>query len=449
MKITIKSFLVISYFIFFENAKPLFSQIKEVDIGAVFDEKIKPILESKCADCHSQKTKHPFYYKWPLAKKIIDNDVKNGRQRFNINEMISSKENINTGLLKSLQEVLLQESMPPLRYKILHWSSSLTKREKEEFMDWLGKKLKDHTGEQSSIILMNEPIQPIPEKINLDTRKVALGNKLFNDVRLSKNNTISCASCHDIQSGGDDGKVVSAGINGVMGGINAPTVLNSGFNFKQFWDGRVETLEDQIDGPLMNVVEMGSHWPEVIGKLKSDDYYQKEFNLVYQDIISEKNIKDAIATFERSLITPGCSLDQYLLGDKTALSPEEVQGYQLFKNLGCVSCHQGINVGGNMFEKMGAFGDYFKDRGNVGRSDYGRFNVTGDEKDRFKFKVPSLRNVELTAPYFHDGSAETLEKAVQVMAKYQLGRSLSNRELMFIVKFLKTLTGKLNQEGLQ
>jgi len=287
----------------------------------------------------------------------------------------------------------------------------------------------------------NEPIKPLPLALNLNPDKVALGEQLFNDKRLSHDNTIACVSCHDLQKGGTDRLPRSFGINNAKGDINTPTVFNSGFNFRQFWDGRAASLEEQIDGPVHNPKEMGSHWQEVIGKLKKDAAYPKAFKALYSDGINAKNIKDAIATFERSLITPNARFDQYLRGDETALTDEEKQGYALFKQYGCVACHQGVNIGGNMYQVFGALNNYFERRGNITKADLGRFNVTGKKYDRHKFKVPSLRNVALTAPYFHDGTADTLEKAVDVMAKYQLGRKIPRRKKRLIIKFLKTLTG--------
>jgi cytochrome c peroxidase len=243
------------------------------------------------------------------------------------------------------------------------------------------------------------------------------------------------------KKGGTDRLPHSLGINNAEGDINAPTVFNSSFNFRQFWDGRAATLEEQIEGPVHNPKEMGSHWQEIIGKLKKEAAYLKAFKALYADGINAKNIKDAIATFERSLITPNAPFDQYLRGDETALTDEEKQGYALFKQYGCVACHQGINIGGNMYQVFGVLNNYFEKRGNITKADLGRFNVTAQEYDRHKFKVPSLRNVALTAPYFHDGSADTLEKAVDVMAKYQLGRKIPKKEKRLIVQFLKTLTG--------
>jgi cytochrome c peroxidase len=285
-----------------------------------------------------------------------------------------------------------------------------------------------------------EPISPIPESISLDERKVALGKRLFHDVRLSHDDSVACANCHSLKKGGVDGLAHSVGIHGSVGDTNAPTVFNSGFSFRQFWDGRRETLEDQIDGPVENSKEMDSNWVEIIAKLNKDAPYVAEFSRIYSKGISPANIKDAIATFERSLITPNSRFDQYLKGNSSALTREEIQGYRLFKNYGCASCHQGVNVGGNLFAKLGVMRIYIQDA-NVTSADLGRFKVTGRPTDRLVFKVPSLRMAALTAPYFHDGSVKTLEHAIELMGVYQLGISIPLEDVARIASFLRTLPG--------
>ncbi len=286
-----------------------------------------------------------------------------------------------------------------------------------------------------------EPITPIPLDLKLDARKVALGRRLFHDPRLSHDLTISCAHCHNLANGGMDSLPRSFDAAGKQGWVNTPTVFNSGFNFRQYWDGRAATLEDHIDFQKNNPCEMGSTWGEVIAKLGKDAGYRRDFAAIYPESIQPLTIKDAIATFERSLTTPNGKFDSFLRGDKRALDNDELAGYELFKSLGCISCHQGMNVGGNMYEKLGIVDDYFAHRGNVVEADFGRFNVTGIEDHRYEFRVPSLRNVALTAPYFHDASAGTLGQAVAIMGKYQLGVDLSRGEITRIVRFLNTLTG--------
>ncbi len=294
----------------------------------------------------------------------------------------------------------------------------------------------------------DEPIKPVPVPASLDAKKVALGRLLFNDKRMSRDNSISCASCHDLARGGADGKVMPVGIGGAKGVLNTPTVFNSALNFRQFWDGRAASLEEQVNGPVHDVRELGSNWAEVTAKLAQDSQLRAQFGQSYRDGITVRNIQDAIAHFERTLVTPNARLDKYLRGDKSALSADEQRGFQLFKNYGCIACHQGANVGGNMYQTFGVLGDYFKQRGGVTTADLGRFNVTKNESDRHVFKVPSLRNVALTAPYFHDGSAATLADAVEVMFRFQLGRSASAQDKELIVKFLHTLTGELDGKPL-
>ncbi|MDH3584499.1 MAG: cytochrome-c peroxidase [Phycisphaerae bacterium] len=294
-----------------------------------------------------------------------------------------------------------------------------------------------------------EPIQPIPQKMELDEKRVALGERLFHDGRLSSDGSISCASCHNLNLGGTDRKRFSNGVGGALGDINSPTVFNSGFNFKQFWNGRADTLEDQIDGPVQHPKEMNSTWPQVVKNVKADPEYASAFDGIYPDGVTPTNIKDAIATFERSLFTPDSRFDQYLRGDENAITQEEKDGYDLFKTIGCTSCHQGMNVGGNMFERFGVMANYFTARGNITEADYGRFNVTKKEEDKFRFRVASLRNVAITPPYFHDGTAVRLEDAVRMMARYNLGRKLSDEQVGLIVKFLRTLTGKYKGQSLE
>ena len=296
---------------------------------------------------------------------------------------------------------------------------------------------------------LNEPVSPIPVNLNLDPNKITLGQKLFYDTQLSSDNTVSCATCHDLKKGGGDGLVASVGMGKHQLTINSPTVFNSGFQFKQFWDGRAHTLEEQVDGPIQTVGEMGGlSWEEVIKRLKQSAEYKSLFGEIYAKGITENSIKDAIAEFEESLFTPNAPFDRYLRGDKDALTATEKQGYEAFKAYGCVTCHQGMLLGGNMFQTFGVMGDYFGDRGNVTKSDLGRYNVTGNERDRFVFKVPTLRNVALTAPYFHDGKAKSLDEAIKAMAKYQLGVQMPQNDVDDIMKFLRSLTGEYQGKAL-
>ncbi len=286
-----------------------------------------------------------------------------------------------------------------------------------------------------------EPITPIPNIIINAPLNVELGNKLFHDSRFSSDGKVSCASCHDLTHGGVDGLKVSLGVNNQQGSINAPTVFNSSLNIKQFWDGRALTLADQIDGPIANPKEMATSWSHVLSVIEHDPDYVSQFKSLYSDGISIKNVKQAIVHFEQSLLTPNSRFDQYLMGNDHALSTQELRGYALFKDYGCVSCHQGMGIGGNMFQKLGIMRDFFTEE-NTEKVDLGRFNITHLDSDRHVFKVPSLRNIALTSPYLHDGSAETLEDAVRIMMTFQLGINASDQDVEDIVKFLDTLTGE-------
>ena len=290
----------------------------------------------------------------------------------------------------------------------------------------------------------SEPVQVLTAPKDLDPWMVALGKRLFNDRRLSTNNTIACVSCHNLAHGGANRTAVSVGIDGHQGDLNAPTVFNASLNVAQFWDGRAATLEDQVDGPVHHAAEMDSDWTEIIGKLNQDESYTQQFDELFDDGITATNIKNAIADFERSLITDGSRFDRYLMGESDALTDSEKEGYQLFKDLGCASCHQGANVGGNLFVKFGVWDNYFADRGALTNADLGRFNVTGRDRDRHVFKVPSLRAAAATAPYFHDGSQETLEGAIFVMAFYQLGISLTPEKVDHLAGFIRSLAGNID-----
>lgn len=294
----------------------------------------------------------------------------------------------------------------------------------------------DQTARASS-----EPILPLRAGPAEKPSLVALGARLFHDPILSRDGRVACASCHDLANGGDDGRARSRGVGGLEGEVNAPTVLNAALNLAQFWDGRAATLEDQIDGPITHPLEMANDWDSLERKLSASPEYESAFAAALGAKPSRQGVKAAIAAFERILITVDSPFDRWLQGDAGALSTDQREGYQLFKAAGCVACHQGQNAGGNMYQRFGLFGDYFQDRGNITRADDGRFNVTGRESDRHVFRVPSLRNVELTAPYFHDGSARTLTDAVEVMARYQLGKELSADQVGKLVEFLKSLTG--------
>lgn len=278
-------------------------------------------------------------------------------------------------------------------------------------------------------------IKPLPLKLDYDKRKAQLGKQLYNDPILSADGTVSCASCHILDAGGDDNLKFSFGIKGREGEINAPTVLNSRYNFSQFWDGRAKDLPEQAAGPIENPVEMGNNFITLVDTLKQQKAYRAHFGKIYSDGITKENIVDAIAEFEKALVTPNAPFDRYLRGDDNAISDAQKEGYELFQRKGCIACHNGMNIGGNLYQRFGIFEHYES-------KSKGRYNVTGQEEDLYYFKVPTLRNIALTSPYFHDGSIEKLEDAVKKMAEHQLGRKLKDEETEKIVLFLESLTGE-------
>jgi cytochrome c peroxidase len=262
-----------------------------------------------------------------------------------------------------------------------------------------------------------EPITPIPPAPVEDARQVALGDRLFHDPRLSHDNTFSCNSCHDMATNGAE-----AG-QGKSGALNTPTVFNAALNFRLNWEGDVRTLECHVEQTLRNPRRMGSSLDEALKKLRADQDLSNEFREAYGREMDGAGLLGAIATYERTLLTPGSRFDRWLEGDANAITAEEFDGYRLFKSLGCVSCHQGVNVGGNMYQR------------------HGIFHPLGSPEPEI-VRVPSLRNVAVTPPYFHDGSAATLPKAVKEMAYAQLDRVLTDDQTNDIVAFLNTLTGR-------
>lgn len=280
-------------------------------------------------------------------------------------------------------------------------------------------------------------IDPIPTTISYDKKKANLGKKLFFDVRFSNGNTISCASCHNLHNYGVDSARYSTGVGGKPP-VNTPSVYNAVYNIAQFWDGRAKDLKEQSIHSITNPLEMDTSLKEIVKKLSRDKKIVYEFGKIYKDGLTENNILDALASFESVLITPNSRFDKYLNGDEEALSKKEKQGFELFQSHGCVSCHNGINIGGNLFQKFGIL-ESMDFELNV----TGRYAVTKDLDDLYFFKVPSLRNVAKTAPYFHTGATTDLKEAIGVMAKYQLGQTLSNDETDKIYAFLLSLTGEL------
>jgi len=279
--------------------------------------------------------------------------------------------------------------------------------------------------------------------------KVALGQMLYHDPRLSSTGTVSCSSCHNTMLGGEDNRPNSMGVNGQTGGRSAPTVWNSAFNAVQFWDGRAASLEAQAAGPVTNPIEMGmKSWDDVVARLEKIDGYKKAFADAFNsEPISKDNATKAIAAYERTLITPNSPFDKYVGGDKTALTEQQVRGMEKVAEVGCTSCHSGSAFNGpGMFQKFPMHGNgYFEAQYHFSK-DKGLAEVSKKVEDEHFWKVPTLRNIALTAPYFHNGAVKTLDTAVQVMAKTQLNKDLSKEEIADIVAFLNSLTGQFPEQ---
>lgn len=431
--------------------------------------KAASLLEAKCAWCHVPGTPPPFYAKLPVASALIGRDIRAGLDALDIKqELFPAGAPPSEVALAKLEYALARGSMPPTRFLALHWNGGVDAEMRADLLTWIGNvRTREYAPKGVSAQVAAGPVQPLPAALKVDARKAALGKKLYFDKRLSGDDTVSCATCHDLGKGGTDQAKVSTGIKGQKGGINAPTTFNAALQFLQFWDGRAPTLQAQASGPPQNPIEMGSNWKEIPAKLAKDAAFAAEFRAVYPSGLNEKNITDAIAEFEKTLLTPGSKFDKFLLGTG-GLAADETRGWELFQRKGCVTCHAGELLGGRSFELMGRKADYFAGRsartdrrsmtkdelarfassGGLTDADNGRWGVTKNEADRHRFKVPTLRNVARTAPYFHDGSTADLKEAVRVMSRYQLGATLTDDERDAIVKFLETLTGEFQGKPL-
>ena len=393
-----------------------------------------------CLSCHSEDPELPFYAKIPVAGDIIKADIDSGYRAYDMTrfmEELKADAEVNPAELAKVEKVVLDDRMPMAKYYLVHWGSQMTDTKATIVAKWA----EQWRAEFYNDGLGGEPVRPIAEKLEYDEAKAELGRILYHDTRLSIDNTISCASCHDLGTAGVDNKQYSEGVGGQFGGVNAPTVYNAVYNFVQFWDGRAATLALQAAGPPLNPVEMGCEsFDQIIAKLSKDRALTRAFKAVYPDGWSEANITDAIAQFEHTLLTPNSRFDKYLKGDAEAITAEELEGYNLFKKYNCATCHVGPILGGQSYELMGQYADYFAARGTeLTVEDNGRFKETAVERDRHRFKVPGLRNVALTAPYFHDGTEPELKEAVCKMGTYQVGVELSDEDEEKIVAFLKAI----------
>lgn len=412
-----------------------------------YEQVYKIFEDGGCLSCHSSDPELPFYAELPVAGKIVMQDIDSGYRAYDMRpfmESLKADGEFSAVDLAKIEKVVLDDRMPMPKYYLVHWGSSLTPAKRQIVLDWIRKERIEMYADGLPEDRAAEPVRPIDKYIEVDPAKVALGFALFHDPRLSVDNTVSCATCHALETAGVDNHQYSHGVNDLLGGVNAPTVYNAVYNFVQFWDGRAATLAAQAAGPPLNPVEMASpSFDDIIAKLQADKDFSKAFKAVYPDGLTEANITDAIEEFERTLITPNSRFDKWLLGDDSALTADELEGYELFKQYDCATCHVGQNLGGQSYELMGLRKHYFADRGlELTVEDNGRFKETQAERDRHRFKVPGLRNVEHTWPYYHDGTRETLEEAVRDMGIYQSGVELTSDEVDKITAFLKTLTGE-------
>ena len=412
--------------------------------------RVAEILEKGgCISCHSANPEVPFYAEMPVAGKMVKRDIEEGYRAFDITPLVEA---LATGTtpnpvdVAKVEKVALDKRMPAAKYYLMHWGSQMTDAKRDIIVDWATAYRTAYYADGLEGERAGEPVRPIIPATDINMSKALLGFALYHDTRLSVDNTVSCASCHGLDTGGVDNHQYSHGVEDRMGGVNAPTVYNAVYNFVQFWDGRAKTLAEQAAGPPLNPVEMAStSFDEIVAKLAADDVYVYMFSQLYPEGITEATITNAIEEFERTLTTPNSRFDQWLKGDDSVLTAQELNGYELFKEYNCATCHVGPNLGGQSYELMGLRRHYFETRDmELTEEDNGRFKQTNEERDRHRFKVPGLRNIELTWPYYHDGTRLTMDDAVRDMALYQCDVELAEEETEAIVAFLRTLTGEYN-----
>ena len=385
-------YLGLSGYVWYHDNKR--SKQADVQASAVSENnKVLGFLREKgCDYCHTPSAELPAYYYIPGAKQLMDYDIKLGYKSFNLEAVraaLLADKPVSQSDLNKIEWVMQYETMPPTRYTALHWAGKVSDEERAEILAWIAKQRAEYyASNDTAPEHRNEPVQPIPQKLPTDAQKVALGFALYHDPRLSADST----------------------------------------------------LQDQAGGPPLNPIEMASKsWDEIIAKLEKDPQLKTQFLEVYPQGFSGENITDAIAEFEKTLITPDSPFDKWLRGDENALTAQQKKGYQLFKDNKCATCHGGIILGGRSFEPLGLKKDF--NFGEITAADIGRMNVTKEARDKLRQKVPGLRNVALTAPYFHRGDVPTLDGAVKLMLRYQVGKELPQEDVDDIVAFLHSLNG--------
>ncbi|MDR2800300.1 MAG: cytochrome-c peroxidase [Desulfovibrio sp.] len=421
---------------------------------------VEEIVRDKCVHCHTRGYSLPFYAAIPGIRQIIEGNYNGGLRAMDLNEELGKTggEPVGEATLAKMEWVAENDTMPPAVFAAVHMGGRMTREERDSILAWVkSTRTACYATGTAAPERAGEPVQPLPDTLGADPAKVALGERLFADKRLSADDSIACVSCHILERGGADGRKFSEGVGRRVGVVNAPGIYNAAFNIRQFWDGHAESLRAQVPGPVFNPTEMASrNWDQVISKLCAERTLLEEFLDVYpvswlgdSGGWSGESIADALAEYERTLITPNSRFDRWLKGDKAAISPEELEGYGRFKAYRCASCHVGKSLGGQSFEYMDLKRDYFRDRGGKLLSDAGLKAFTGRDADLHKFKVPNLRNIELTGPYLHDGSAGTLDETVRIMGVYLSGMEVARTDRDLIVAFLRSLTGEYRGKKLQ
>lgn len=402
------------------------------------NEQVMAILrQNDCFVCHSATPQLPFYASLPVIGDQMREHCVHATDFCDLEARLANLDEADDAVISMLDHAISYGTMPIAEYRLIHWGTGFNSRETAVLNEWINQK-RGYAG----------AICPIPASLELDEAKVEMGRRLFLDNRISLDGTLNCATCHILEIGGADHHDVrtSEGINGLHGGVNAPTVYNAGFQIRQFWNGRAADLREQAEGPATNPVEMGDQtWDDIVARLSKDKALVKEMEALFPgEGLTRQTVTLAIAEFEKSLITPGCRFDLYLQGDENALNEQEKQGYALFLENSCAACHTGVAMGGRSFEHPFIYGDYFADRDEsiaYNGDDDGLRGFSGKAEDLHKYKVPMLRNIALTAPYFHDGTQQSLEEAVEAMGEYTLNKEFSAEEELAIVAFLRTLTG--------
>lgn len=435
--------------------------IKDDSIDGQF---VQVVENNGCLQCHTAEPAKFWYQKMPGFAGLFEKDMKNAERFIDLQvvvDKVNAGERITLPEIAKIEQSTLNKSMPVKQYSVVHWGSSLNAKEQQIVFDWIASAKSKATLESNDLAEMgyvhdftgSEPIQPLPQvaEFTIDHDKAMLGLKLYHDTRLSVDSTVACATCHPLDSVGRDGTRFSRGVGGKVGGINAPSVYNAAYNFQQFWNGRLPDLQAQAGGPPLNPVEMGyASFDEIVEVLNKDPVMRADFARIYgNEGITQATITDAIAEFEWMLITPNSKFDKYLKGDKAALTADEAKGYKIFKENYCATCHVGPSMGGQSYEYLGTVKDaalYFQARGTeISEDDLGRFGNSGSgvETDKYKYKVPNLRNVALTGPWFHDGTQLTLEQAVRTMFEYNTpNQNPTDEEVKRVVDFLNTLNGE-------